>query len=1303
MLQPPRKNRYMGNQGGHSSYCGSGRLAQRSAGHYIRNEEKTMQTRTCLNGYWDFLPFPNAMETDAALAAGGWITDTYLVPSSWRSALWLDNKTYNLDFFDIFEYPKEWNDVHRGALRKILEIDYVPGTRVFLRLDAVGKQARILANGVQLAETDDMFLPVEAELTSLLSPGENRVEIVVICEPHPSILRQDELVKLLVPSGSWYAGVTMGIWQDAWLVVRPETYLLDPFVLTSFRDKTISFTVERSGSITGEVVGEVLDADGEVVLTLQENCCTHWENPHLWMPDDPYLYTLRMKLTENGETVDELCQRFGFREVWNVKHKLYVNGVRMNLRGDAWHYQGLAMQRREYADNWCRFAKEQGINYIRPHAIPYPQCFYDAADESGMFIMAESGIYGSSKAMQADDPRFIDACARHLRRFAREYRNHPSVILWSMQNEMRWVDGREDFKLAIPMLMDVMAKEDPSGRLVSCDGDNRLLTDEMMQAVSMHYNIDGRISDWNKEKPLFFGEQGAFHYVSPQNSCDFQGEKSFTSFWNAMEGLAMREAQFLQYARREEVTGVTPFNYCNYMNKAMPFADMPVDPGDITAPGPHPKMLRAGCLTLNNGQMTGYPSYIPQPALRALQQATAPIAILPEEMNTRFLAGKTVSRSFRVYNDTCRDETASLSCVAETDSGHVLLASEEVYAATAGSNRLVTYTLALPDSLRPYGVTVRFTLRHGGKLVLEDTFRYEISPAAKAPAVHAATACLGPVGSVPAWAADSVTYYNTPAELAGASADILIIGEDTPFSQEELQPVLDSLTSAGKVRAILILKQTEFAPGQLVLSKKPFFSAHPTGEHPVLAGLTSEDLRFWGPANVEESEEGWMIASGFELPREPGYRVILECGWGDWGWGGMNWCGLMEGTTHGVPVLMTQLRLTEFANEHPAAQVLYRNCLHYLAAASVTETATPVICTADELAEASCALEQGKTVIVTGAAPKHSTMLTKLLGRPVTVQENPTYQVERVAHPLMRSVSNSQLTGLEKVTYSASSLSNEYAALYSLEAENVQWLLSGADTPWAELFIDGMQTEGVKVACATLQSNAISPARCYGFAAPAGKGTLVVLQLRQDGMEKFRRCVETVAMNAGAVYETGMFASVKKPMHYSIPGLMWLAVDPRWNYEDAVAYHADPQYLLNNLGEGSYGWMQRVSVEDGVATLKDSADSGVFLMVFMDCALNHDPEKREPGEIPDPSIVPDVTVTCNAAFNLYVNGRKFEGFREAPESAEDIVLEDVLLHKGINRLFFEVFPVDRDVVLGAVFRDKLGAYLADAKYYLTLD
>ena len=85
------------------------------------------------------------------------------------------------------------------------------------------------------------------------------------------------------------------------------------------------------------------------------------------------------------------------------------------------------------------------------------------------------------------------------------------------------------------------------------------------------------------------------------------------------------------------------------------------------------------------------------------------------------------------------------------------------------------------------------------------------------------------------------------------------------------------------------------------------------------------------------------------------------------------------------------------------------------------------------------------------------------------------------------------------------------------------------------------------------------------------------------------------------------------------------------------------------------------------------------------------------------TVLPDMSVNCNRKFNVYVNGKKFEGFKTSPDGTEEILIEDVLLGKGINRIFFEIFPGDREIELGALLRDKKGAYLTDAVYRLTLD
>ncbi len=273
-----------------------------------------MRSDLCLNGYWDFLPvYDDGLSFEDALARGGWITGRYLVPSTWHTKV--SSWNYADEMFDIFRYPKAWEDARRGILRRRVRAEKRGGERVFLKLDAVAQSCRVLVNGAEVAASDDMYLPVEAELTDLMVPGMNDLEICVLCGETPTVTRPDGAVKILAPRGTWFSNMARGIWQDAWLLFRPEVFLRDPFLLTEWEKKTISASVETDGG-EGIVTAEILDAGGKnCVLTLDASLKASWPDVRPWMPDDPCLYTCRFVLRRDGRVADVLDQRFGFREI----------------------------------------------------------------------------------------------------------------------------------------------------------------------------------------------------------------------------------------------------------------------------------------------------------------------------------------------------------------------------------------------------------------------------------------------------------------------------------------------------------------------------------------------------------------------------------------------------------------------------------------------------------------------------------------------------------------------------------------------------------------------------------------------------------------------------------------------------------------------------------------------------------------------------------------------------------------------------------------------------------------------------
>ncbi|WP_143536182.1 glycoside hydrolase family 2 protein, partial [Saccharibacillus sp. O23] len=377
-----------------------------------------------------------------------------------------------------------------------------------------------------------------------------------------------------------------------------------------------------------------------------------WTDAELWSPDSPVLYEAELELAEDGVVVDRRTERFGFREFWNEGPEFVLNGVPIRLRGDSWHFQGPTQQTEDYVRTWYAMCREVGVNCIRLHAEPYPEYFLKIADETGMLLVGETAIYGSGKSMAADHPDYVLNALEHVRRLVLRDRNRPSVVMWSVENEMRWVDGRDEFKRHIPVLIDAMKQLDPTRPIVA-EGDNRLLPRESTEVESRHYNIDGTIAQWDRRVPLTFGEHGSWWYICPQNASMYVGFGAYRHTDESARGLAEKERLFVEYARRQGVSGISTFNFAHYFMRAMPERDIPLEWDEQESPGVKPDYIPAYSLTLNNGLLPPeYPAYRPNPAFAIMAEAFRPAALIAAEYDRAFFDDGEIRRTFDVHNDT---------------------------------------------------------------------------------------------------------------------------------------------------------------------------------------------------------------------------------------------------------------------------------------------------------------------------------------------------------------------------------------------------------------------------------------------------------------------------------------------------------------------------------------------------------------------------------------------------------------------------------------------------------------------------
>jgi hypothetical protein len=228
--------------------------------------------------------------------------------------------------------------------------------------------------------------------------------------------------------------------------------------------------------------------------------------------------------------------------------------------------------------------------------------------------------------------------------------------------------------------------------------------------------------------------------------------------------------------------------------------------------------------------------------------------------------------------------------------------------------------------------------------------------------------------------------------------------------------------------------------------------------------------------------------------------------------------------------------------------------------------------------------------------------------------------------------------------------------------------------------------------------------RSYGMIAKPGGGEVILSQMRLLAENaKVRRAYARLLSNLGADIDTQLLQHLKDSLDYGIPAMMALPHEPYQNYERMETYFTDPDYILNNLGEGVFGWMKPVHQQDGWLHVPDSAGKAWFLTVFVESPINRDPSQRISGELPDPSMVPDLEVTTNSSFKLFINGRLYSDYTHPDDSLADLFIDDAILRQGMNRLVFVCRTHEDDILLNARFKSKFGDYLTDLIYHLTLD
>lgn len=860
-----------------------------------------------------------------------------------------------------------------------------------------------------------------------------------------------------------------------------------------------------------------------------------------------------------------------------------------------------------------------------------------------MLIVDETAIYGSSKSMDAAHPDFIGNCRGHVQRLVQRDKNHPSVILWSVQNEMRWVDGRDHYKQHIPGLIGLMKALDDT-RPVMVEGDNRLVSRQQTEVESRHYNIDGTIAQWDRQVPLTFGEHGGWWYICPQNSSMYTGMDVYKDSDASAAGLARKERLFVEYARRQGVSGISTFNFVHYFMRAMPEQEIRLPQADLTTPGPKPAVIPAYSLSLNNGLLPEeYPVYRPNPAFAIMAAALKPVTLIAAEYNRCFFDDVPLCRSFDVYNDTLSAQEVTIEC--EVMQGGRRVHSETIRFLHEPAQRRSIRLEWMPEAVKGRGeegsagigeeeTTLSARLFHSSALMHELDVSYRLlSGSCRTEPVEIAlpAAYIGSDRDFQAIHTLVPALVRAEPEAVGSltPGTLLIVGSKMQDKDAALDRRLRGFVQRGG--RLLLLEQLHLSPGRLALTRREFIRAH-SGDygHPVLRGLGAEDLMYW---HEELREDGPLpiIRAAFEKPVTGDFTLLLECSAGDFGDGGDLWSPLLEYRSGAGMLLANQLEIMDHLQRVPQAQLLLRSLLQYAGravhAAAPAAALTPaaarsaavwvrsgspaaallsklrlkghrldsaaglsslapglLVVEAALLGEpgAAEAVRQaalaGGSVLVLPAEPGGQEALARLLDAPVRIAPHGTYHLAAdYAYAAVQGISPVDLFGFDKVHLSPRDVVNRELAGCRLEVPDAEVLCTSVEgTAWKDYFAGQHTAEYSRLALVELNRSQAAAPGAFVIRQTAGAGEILCSQLLADpDSDKSLRLYTRLLANLGAAFADELLLHDKEDAQWAVEAAMTLFCPPHIDYEAMKDYYTDPEFSLNNLGEGLYGWMKK--------------------------------------------------------------------------------------------------------------------------------
>ncbi|WP_336781347.1 glycoside hydrolase family 2 TIM barrel-domain containing protein [Paenibacillus illinoisensis] len=466
-----------------------------------------------------------------------------------------------------------------------------------LCFDGVYMNSSVYVNNQLVGEWKYGYSSFEHEITDALVEGDNEIIVKVV---HQS------------PNSRWYSGA--GIYRNVWLKTRDRNHIVTDGIYVSIKQQPAGWQVELDTELnidqnaqlvhTIRYAGQVIAtntaavtaaAGGDTEVTDRQQIVV--ENPKLWSTDEPNLYELVTELQvvdadQHVQTLESVSQRIGFRDVQlDPNEGFHLNGVKMKMNGVCEHHDlgalgaafNLTALRRRF-----NLLREMGVNAIRTaHNMPAKE-FMELADEMGMLIVSEAFDMWERSKTPYDYARFFPEWAHtDVKSWVKRDRNHPSLVMWSIGNEIYDTHADERGQEVTRMLMEYVLEFDPKGNAGITIGSNYMPWENAQKCADIvklaGYNYAEKYYDKHHEEHpdwIIYGSEtssvvqsrGIYHFPFEQSILADDDEQC-SALGNSTTSWGAKSAEYCILAERDRPYSLGQFLWTgfDYIGEPTPY------------------------------------------------------------------------------------------------------------------------------------------------------------------------------------------------------------------------------------------------------------------------------------------------------------------------------------------------------------------------------------------------------------------------------------------------------------------------------------------------------------------------------------------------------------------------------------------------------------------------------------------------------------------------------------------------------------------------------------------------------------